>query len=71
MFCGAVLAEPILGWTQNFMLDDEIINSIINQFFKNSVNVREERNRSLVSRVKFITIFLRPGTILACFNFNG
>ena len=34
MFCGAVLAEPILGWAQNFMLDDKIVNSIINQFSK-------------------------------------
>ena len=53
-----MLAEPILEWTQNFMLDNKIINSIIYQFFKNSVNVKEERNRSIVSRVKFITIFI-------------
>ena len=53
-----MLAEPILEWTQNFMLDNKIINSIIYQFFKSSVNVREERNRSILYRVKFITIFI-------------
>ena len=40
------------------MLDDNINSIILYQFFKNSVYVREEGNRSIVSRVKFITILI-------------
>ena len=49
-----MFAEPILGWTQSFMLDDKIINSII----RHLVNVRVDRNRSIVSRIKFIPMFI-------------
>ena len=46
------------------MLDDKIMN-IICKFFKNSVYVREERNRSIVSRVNFITIFILNGFLVS------